>query len=334
MQDARAKGLAAWAKAIDAQIPPNAELETISDDASFRRYFRFSGLEQALIFVDSPPKQEDNESFLKVSAALIAAGLNAPKVFSANLEHGYLMIADLGDELFLERITRRPENARRLYADAVNAIIRMQEIRCDLPIYDEPKLQSEMNLFHEWFLAQQLQVDLSTELKSLLKEVYRLLIDSALQQPSCFVHRDYHCRNLIVPSGNSPGIIDFQDAVNGPITYDLVSLYKDCYHRFDRHTVVDAVSDFHNKKISGGLLSVDVPIMKWFDLMGAQRHLKCVGIFSRLNLRDGKPRYLADIPLVVDYLIEVSCLYAELADFGDWLKLDIQPRLKGHEFRR
>ena len=332
MEDSRANGLEAWAKSVESLIPPSAKLEKISGDASFRRYFRFPGLSRKRIFVDAPPEHEDNASFLKVSAALIDAGLNAPRVFSANLEYGYLMIADLGDELYLQRINRQPQNAQRLYADAVQAIIRMQKVRCDLPIYDETKLQSEMNLFHEWFLVQQLRLDLSANLKSLLDTVHRLLIDNALQQPVYFVHRDYHSRNLMVVSDNSPGIIDFQDAVKGPITYDMVSLFKDCYYRFDRKVVEEAVSNFHVSQVAAGRLSVDVPILRWFDLMGAQRHLKCAGIFSRLNLRDRKTRYLADIPLVVDYLVEVSRLYPELADFGVWLEEDVQPRLKAPEF--
>jgi len=332
MKDAREQGLMAWAKYVDPLIPPKAELERVSGDASFRRYFRFSGLAEKRIFVDAPPEHENNESFVKISAALIDAGLTAPEVILADLEHGYLVISDLGDELYLERITKRAEDTERLYADAVQAIIRMQKIRCDLPAYDRSKLQSEMNLFHEWFLSRQLGLDLSDALTDLLQDVYYLLVDSALQQPVCFVHRDYHCRNLIVASNNPPGIIDFQDAVNGPITYDLVSLYKDCYHRFDRKIVEDAVSDFHTTQVGIGMLTTDSPTLKWFDLMGVQRHLKCAGIFSRLNLRDGKSRYVTDIPLVIDYLVEASCLYPELADLGVWLKEDIQPRLKGLEF--
>ena len=334
MKDARANGLAVWAKFVDPQIPQSAELESVSDDASFRRYFRFSAVADKRVFVDAPPEHEDNESFLKISGALVAAGVNAPEVFSADLGQGYMMIADLGDELYLERITQQPESTAGLYAEAVQALIRMQKIQCDLPVYDQVRLQSEMNLFHEWFLARQLKLELTGDVASLLQDVYRLLVDSALQQPSCFVHRDYHCRNLMVVTDNPPGIIDFQDAVTGPITYDLVSLYKDCYYRFDRQTVEGAVSDFHTNLVAAGVLTVDAPILRWFDLMGAQRHLKCAGIFSRLNLRDGKPGYLADIPLVIDYLVEVSSLYLELTGLGLWLKEEIQPRLTAPEFSR
>ena len=334
MKDARADGLARWAKSVDPQIPQSAELERVSDDASFRRYFRFSGMADKRVFVDAPPEHEDNESFLKISAALVAAGVNAPQVFSADLDHGYMMIADLGDELYLERITRQPVSTAGLYEEAVQVLIRMQKIRCDLPFYDEVSLQNEMNLFHEWFLVRQFQLEMTGDLANLLQDVYRLLLGNALQQPSCFVHRDYHCRNLMVVADNPPGIIDFQDAVIGPITYDLVSLYKDCYYRFDRRTVEVAVSNFHTDQVAAGILAVDAPILRWFDLMGAQRHLKCAGIFSRLNLRDGKPGYLADIPLVIDYLIEVSNLYHDLADFGVWLKEEIQPRLTAQEFRQ
>ena len=160
------------------------------------------------------------------------------------------------------------------------------------------------------------------------------MVENALEQPACFVHRDYHGRNLMVVPSNPPGIIDFQDAVYGPITYDLVSLYKDCYHRFDRQQVEDAVATFHSDLVATKVLSSDQPVLKWFDLMGAQRHLKCAGIFSRLNLRDGKSRYLPDIPLVVDYLIGVGDLYEEMADLGDWLRREIAPSLSGQEYTR
>lgn len=334
MRDRRVTSLETWAKSVDSSISPDARLESVSDDASFRRYFRFVDAAPGRLLVDAPPEHEDSPSFLKISASMIAEGLNVPEVFAADLEQGYMMVSDLGDELYLDRIARVPEDTDRLYREAVQALIRMQRIQCDLPAYDEGRLLDEMNLFDEWFLARQLRIELSDELRNMLHRTYRMLVENALEQPACFVHRDYHGRNLMVVPSNPPGIIDFQDAVYGPITYDLVSLYKDCYHRFDRQQVEDAVATFHSELVATKVLSSDQPVLKWFDLMGAQRHLKCVGIFSRLNLRDGKSRYLPDIPLVVDYLIGVGDLYEEMADLGDWLRREIAPSLSGQEYTR
>ena len=334
MKDLRVNRLELWAKGLDSSIPASARLENVSGDASFRRYFRFPDASVPRVFVDAPPEHEDNPSFARISAAMIEAGLNVPVVFAADFDQGFMMISDLGDEVYLDRIERCPEDVESLYQDAVRTMIRMQSLECDLPLYDEKRLLDEMSLFHEWFLARQLQMELTDNRLEFLFDAYQLLIDNALEQPVCFVHRDFHGRNLMIVSSNPPGIIDFQDAVRGPVTYDLVSLYKDCYHRFDREWVEKAVAGFHISLIENGLLRADQPVLRWFDLMGAQRHLKCAGIFSRLNLRDGKSSYLADIPLVVDYLIEVADLYEDLGEFSCWLKEDVQPRLIASEFMR
>ena len=222
----------------------------------------------------------------------------------------------------------------RSYDDARSALVRMLAIDCDLPPYDENRLRTEMALFTEWFLPHQLDIRVSQGVSSMLAAVFDLLVENARSQPQRFVHRDYHCRNLMVAASNNPGILDFQDAVIGPVTYDLVSLYKDCYYRFDRSWVEEEVSRFHRQLVDCNLLEADAPLLEWFDLMGAQRHLKCAGIFSRLNLRDGKAGYLGDIPLVIEYLAEVAEMYPALAEFGAWLDAVIEPRMQAAPYNR
>ncbi len=325
--DGRAVGLAEWARAtvLDANIPLSAVLVPVSDDASFRRYFRFSEGASHLIFVDAPPAHEDNESFVKISAALCEAGLNCPEVRAFDYRLGYLAITDLGDRLYLDELRQNPAAMPTLYEAASRAILTLLSVTCELPLYNALKLKAEMSLFHEWFLEGQLGLKVSGDVAQMLDETYEYLVGSALEQPSGFVHRDFHSRNLMVTALGNPGVIDFQDAVVGPVTYDLVSLYKDCYYRFDRNLVEQVVDDFRQRLARRGLVEPDAPMLRWFDLMGAQRHLKCLGIFSRLNLRDGKPGYLADIPLVVDYLVETSSIYPDLEGFHRWLCAEVMP---------
>lgn len=329
--DARVAGLAEWARTngSSANIPPSAVLQPVSDDASFRRYFRFNEGATGLVFVDAPPEHEDNESFVRISAALCNVGLNCPEVKAYDDSLGFLAVTDLGDRLYLDEILENPAATASLYRDAVNAILKLMPVRCELPLYDAQKLRTEIGLFREWFLERQLGFKVSSDVASMLEEVSDCLVSCALEQPTVFVHRDFHCRNLMVDGLANPGIIDFQDAVIGPVTYDLVSLYKDCYYQFSRNLVEQMVSDFHQKLVGLGLVTPAAPMLRWFDLMGAQRHLKCLGIFSRLNLRDGKPGYLSDIPLVVDYLVETSEIYPELEGFHHWLLAEVMPKVSG-----
>lgn len=336
MNDVRLEELSNWSRqqSLPVPIPKESVLKPVSDDASFRRYFRFDPSAPGLIFVDAPPDQEDNPSFVKIAAALAQAGLTCPRVFAADLERGYLVISDLGDQLYQTVIEDHPEQIRGVYDEAVAALIPMFSVRCDIPEYSSSKLDEETALFADWFVSQQLGVSLTEDHQSMLRGVCDLMVKSAVDQPKGFVHRDYHCRNLLVQKAGGPGIIDFQDAVMGPITYDLVSLFKDCYYRFSRSEVEDRVQKFHGRLTEQGLVSANAPFLRWFDWMGIQRHLKCAGIFSRLNLRDGKPAYLGDIPLVVDYLIEASSLYDELGEFNAWLTQEIKPRMSDTEFSR
>jgi len=304
-------------------------LKSASDDASFRRYFRGVVGDQGFIFVDAPPDQEDSRPFVQVADMLRSAGLNAPMIHASDLERGFMMLTDFGDRLYFDALGSGDDAVDALYGDALDSIVRMQAIGSPgtLPPYDESLLREEMSLFTDWLLPRQLGLEVRTDERRAIEEVFRLMVTSALAQPAAFVHRDYHCRNLMIVEQGNPGIIDFQDAVVGPVTYDLVSLLKDCYHRFPPARVSRWVEAFRLRLVDDrltGITSSD-EFVRWFDLMGMQRHIKVAGIFSRLNLRDGKPRYLADIPLVVDYIVEVCDRYEELNGFGAWLRSRVLP---------
>lgn len=315
--DHRRLALERWALVQVGEPAGSHELVPASDDASFRRYFRFSDRSHPYVFVDAPPDREDSAPFVRISAALVAAGLNAPVVHRYDAGNGFMMVTDLGDALFLPSLA---EDRQSLYRAAIDALFRMQRIELELPPYDEAVLRREMSLFPDWFLAQQIVLDADPRM---LEDVFALLVDSALAQPRVFVHRDFHSRNLMVGASGVPGILDFQDAVRGPVTYDLVSLLRDCYFRVPPDELSAWIEYFR--------VRLDDPMpadefRRAFDLMGMQRHIKCVGIFSRLNLRDGKPRYLGDIPLVLSYLVEVADRYDELRTFGGWLSEIVVPR--------
>lgn len=325
--------------------PVDADFQLIpaSDDASFRRYFRPKGVpgdigERKFIFVDAPPAHENNEAFLGIDKMLASIGVHVPTIYRSDLKAGYMMLDDFGSQLLLDRLTQFEDNGRsRLVQQAVGLILTMQsaDTGSQLPDYDEALLESEMCLFVDWFVAQQLSLKLDAEEKDEVNRVKKLLRESAMSQPKAFVHRDFHSRNLMVQEPGGLGVIDFQDAVVGPITYDLVSFLKDCYFRFPRNEVCERVENFRLLLLeSGRIPQVDSPtFLKWFDFMGMQRHLKCAGIFSRLNLRDGKPRYLADIPLVIAYLAETCDLYPELATFALLLNRRIVPALEHSSFQ-
>ncbi len=296
-------------------------LVSASDDASFRRYFRLHHGSGSLICVDAPPDKEDNPAFVHVLSLLEDGGVSVPHLFASDLSQGFLMISDLGNDLFLDQIDGEPLSGQiDLYKKALNMLgqIVLVDGR-NLPVYNEAKLREEMMLFPDWFLSKQLRIGLYPDFEGIMS----LMEQNSYEQPKVLVHRDYHGRNLMLV-GDELATIDFQDAVYGAITYDLVSLLKDCYWRLPRDTVKELVECYRLQLCLD--VSKDV-FLRWFDLMGFQRHLKCAGIFSRLNLRDGKSRYLADIPLVIDYLVEVADLYPELHAFGGWLKTEVQPRL-------
>ncbi|SEA61180.1 aminoglycoside phosphotransferase family protein [Nitrosospira multiformis] len=300
-------------------------LSPASADASFRRYFRVKFDDgRTLIVMDAPPQQEDCRSFLQVANLFSAAGVHVPEILAQDLSHGFLLLSDLGSTTFLQALNANSNNidsavrdadASRLYSDATNALLKIQLVSRPglLPDYDEALLLRELNLFPDWYLAYHLQVTPVAGQKAQLDAIFRLILENNLAQPRVFVHRDYHSRNLMVTSPN-PGILDFQDAVYGPITYDLVSLFKDAYIRWDEERILDWLIRYWEeaRKLQLPVAASFPDFYRDFEWMGVQRHLKVLGIFARLNYRDGKSGYLKDIPLVANYLRKACERYREL----------------------
>ncbi|MBI3900434.1 MAG: phosphotransferase [Gammaproteobacteria bacterium] len=303
-----------------------------SADASFRRYFRVQTASGAtFIVMDAPPDKEDSHPYVRIARRFRALGLNVPEIIAEDLARGFLLISDLGDKLYLQVLNE--STVERLYRDAIDALIVLQSgTRTDpvfLPPYDAELLRREMELFRQWYLGCHLSRSLSARHNAVLDDIFTCLIESALEQPKVWVHRDYHSRNLMVTSTSSPGVLDFQDAVHGPITYDLVSLLRDCYVAWPRARVEGWVQAYQAKAQQAGLLSSEsqARLLRWFDWMGVQRHLKATGIFARLNHRDGKPGYLNDIPRTLGYVLDVTSRYHELAPLSALLlELDAVPK--------
>jgi len=320
--DTRLVALSAWLHR-DLKL----DVETIrpaSSDASFRRYFRAKIGEDSFIVMDAPPAHEDVRPFIKVSRLLRAAGVQAPKIHAHNINSGFLLLCDFGNLPYLDCLNG--ENADQLYGDAMESLIRMKrgvDIQtCELPPYDETRLRAEVDLFGEWFLDRLLGREPTSNERSILEKTWRFLVGSALEQPTVCVHRDYHSRNLMITSSDNPGVLDFQDAVIGPISYDLVSLLRDCYITWPRERVENWVRQYHRRLLDEGLVNeTNVErFLRWFDMMGLQRHVKVLGIFSRLYLRDGKAGYLRDIPRTLNYIVGVCENYPEIDDFHAFLQ--------------
>ncbi len=292
-------------------------LTTASADASFRRYFRVHVGNDTLIAMDAPPPQEDCRPFVKVADMLLAAGVNVPQVIAQELELGFLLLSDLGNDTYLSKLT--PENAKSLYGDACQALIKMQlATQPDaLPPYDTALLMRELQLFPDWYVGKHLGLTLNAAQQAVIDKTFALLIDNILQQPQVTVHRDYHSRNLMVTAEHNPGVLDFQDAVIGAITYDLVSLFKDAYVQWDEADLMDWVVRYWQAAKQAGLpVNTDFgQFYKDFEWMGVQRHIKVLGIFARLYHRDGKDGYLKDMPLVMQYLQSACERYVELRPF-------------------
>ena len=291
------------------------DIAPASADASFRRYFRLRNAEDTFIVMDAPPEKEDCKPFIHIANMLFDFGLNVPQVLKQNLEQGFLLLSDLGTTMFLSELNNKTVD--ELYGAAMASLLLMQQhSNVALPAYDENLLRNELALFPDWYLKVQLKVSLSPQQIDVLNNIFDLLVKNALEQPQVCVHRDYHSRNLMINSqqADKPGIIDFQDAVIGAVTYDLVSLIKDCYIDWPREKIESWVKDFYEQTLSLGIIK-DVSyeeFLRWFDLMGLQRHLKVAGIFSRLKHRDGKTGYLKDIPRTMDYVLDVAAHYPEL----------------------
>jgi aminoglycoside/choline kinase family phosphotransferase len=308
----------------------DSRIEPASADASFRRYFRVARGADSYIVMDAPPDKEDVAPFVRVARLLAGMNLNAPLILAQEAAQGFLLLSDLGNLQYLDEL-KADREVDRLYADALASLAVMQttdvEHARNLPAYDRPLLLREMELLPEWFLGRHLGLPLGPSERQMLDRSFDSLVKAALSQPTAFVHRDYHSRNLLLTPVRNPGILDFQDAVWGPITYDAVSLLKDCYIAWPRQRVLEWLHDYRMKLLAAGVTSVGnaADFVRWFDLMGLQRHIKVLGIFARLYYRDGKRGYLNDLPRVLDYTRETAAAYAETAEFARYLKESVDP---------
>lgn len=302
-----------------------------SADASFRRYFRLPG-KKSTIVMDAPPSEEDCRTFIKVAGYLEAMGLNSPRVLQADLENGFLLLTDLGSTQYLDVFRETPEQADALYQDAIEALLVLQAkgsvYRNRLPAYDERLLYTEMQLFFDWLCRQLLALRFSAAEEAAWQDCCHALIENALQQESVFVHRDFHSRNLMRTKSQNPGILDFQDAVAGPMTYDLVSLLKDCYICWPKEKILRWALAFYARQPEQFTDAVGTAeFIRHFDLMGVQRHLKAAGIFARLLQRDGKPGYIKDIPRTLGYISDIAGEYECLEFLGSLIEKRVLPAL-------
>jgi len=327
-QDQRLLDLSTW---LEQQLPevfvrcgwgevPAAQLTAASSDASFRRYFRWQGGERSLIVMDAPPPQEDCRPFVKVAQMLDQAGVHVPQILASDLERGFLLLTDLGRQTYLDVINQ--SNAEQLFEDAVEALLKFQlhPVAQPMPAYDEALLRRELQLFPEWYVQRHLGHSFSEAQQAAWERICRQLIDSALAQPRVLVHRDYMPRNLMISEPN-PGVLDFQDAVLGPVSYDITSLFKDAFLSWPEAQVQAWLEGYWHKARAAGVTlpeSID-EFLRASDLMGLQRHLKVIGIFARICHRDGKPRYLADVPRFFAYIEAVLARRPELAELQQLL---------------
>ena len=311
-------------------------LQPLTGDAGFRCYFRVDA-GASMLAVLSPPQTENNPVFVSYAEFLRDQGVHAPQIIAVDYARGFLLLEDFGDQLYGSVINAA--NAELLYGEAFMSLLRMQQLphvavpsahnsgEQTLGVYDQPTLRREMSLFHEWFIPQMLGHQLTSAEQSMLDRVYDLLENSALEQPQVWVHRDFHCRNLIHREGQAPGVIDFQDALWGPVTYDVVSLLRDCYVRWSPTQVRHWALTYANMACDARVMAPvsDQQFLRWFDLMGLQRHIKVLGIFARLSLRDDKQGYRKDLPLVIRYTLEVAANYPELMAFTNWFEQTLLP---------
>lgn len=300
-----------------------ADIRPASADASFRSYWRVETGDATRIVMDAPPDKEDIGPWLDVAARLRQAGVHAPEVLAVDRERGFVLMEDLGTRTYLPEL--RDDTVDALYGDALDALLRMQSTVdvTGLPGYDRGRLVAELELLPEWFLRRHLGFAPECEEWDVIEAAFTFLVHAAQEQPRAFVHRDFHSRNLLVLEQHGPGVIDFQDAVSGPLAYDLVSLLRDCYIEWDAERVDGWVEAHRQRLLHAHLLDTHVDatrFKRWFDLIGLQRHVKVLGIFCRLWYRDGKAQYLADLPLVWRYAIGVARRYPELAAFAALLE--------------
>lgn len=332
--DPRLSELTRWAERVlteqGSPLSENWQCHMVSGDASFRRYFRIVDGDASWIGVDAPPDKENSAPFVEVVQAWQPLNVAVPKICSVDLTLGFMLLEDFGDVQYLSELN--DASVERLYGLAFEELVKIQ--RCDalparpLPAYDRAMLAREMALFQDWFLGELLDVKPDAAAQQALDSMYEQLVVSALEQPQVCVHRDYHSRNLMVRTDEVIGVIDFQDAVMGPITYDLVSLLRDCYIAWPQHKIDVWVERFWAQQRSQLGAVPLAQFTRWFDLMGMQRHLKAIGIFARLNIRDGKPGYLGDIPRTLGYLLRVGGGYAEFVPAVSWIHEIVVPRMR------
>ena len=308
-------------------------LKPASEDASFRTYHRLFLKNKTFIVMDAPPEQENCKAFIKITKKLRACDVNVPIIHNVNIEQGFLLLSDLGNDLYLNKLNK--SSIYELYSDALSTLVSIQVLVNvgGVDEYDKSLLISEMNLFREWLIEKHLNIKLSDSQVKILTTLFDLLVNNALQQPKVFVHRDFHSRNLMVTKENNPGVIDYQDAVYGPISYDLVSLLKDCYIKWPKEEI-DKWIDFYLNKLYEEKAQYRInrdEFVRWFDLMGVQRHLKASGIFTRLFHRDGKYNFLEDIPRTLSYILDLKETYEELQPICIILEELVLPRLKENE---
>src|ERR1700723_3747730 len=327
--DSRLANLTQWV--IEDLGFAGASIAPASADASFRRYFRVIRGADSYIVMDAPPDKEDSGPFLQVARILGSLDLNVPMILARDMERGFLLLSDLGSCQYLDALAAEGA-ADELYADALRGLRTMQTADAGLsqalPRYDRALLLREMELLPEWFLIRHLGLTIEARERAMLTGLFESLVQAAVSQPACFVHRDYHSRNLLVTPERNPGILDFQDAVWGPVTYDLASLLKDCYIAWPAPRVRDWALRYRERLLTRGfpfLGASEWEFIRWFDLVGLQRHIKVLGIFARLFYRDGKQQYLKDLPRVLRYTRETAGAYAETSQLAEFIARRIEP---------
>ncbi|MCL1126860.1 phosphotransferase [Shewanella surugensis] len=302
----------------------------ISGDASVRRYFRVVVNDISYIVVDSPPEQLVLQQFIDIANIYAENDINVPEVIEKDTQNGFMLLNDLGDTSLFSILDS--DNVEYYYKTALNLLNNITKVKAtakrELPLYDSAFIRQELEIFTDWLLKYHLSMTLNTARLNMLEAVFRHLIENANEQPQVGMHRDYHCRNIMLKN-NTLNLIDFQDAVIGPITYDVVSLLRDCYLRWPDELVSQLMCEHYEQARLNGDISTDISLeqyRRWFDLMGLQRHIKAVGIFARLHHRDQKSAYLADIPLTLGYIRDVALSYPELKEFGSWVELELIPQ--------
>lgn len=328
----RKQQLKAWLSSLF--LNQNIILTALTGDAGFRVYYRFSVLNKCYIVVDSDPSKVNNLSFVSLAKQFKQQHILVPEVVHYHQELGFMCLTDFGDDLLSEQLTE--QSMAKWYSQAISLLDNIGDVFANkdwpLPEYDAPFLQLEMDIFSRWLIKEHLQISLTKQEQMALQHCFEQLIKSALEQPQVTVHRDYHSRNIMVTENNQLAIIDFQDAVTGPITYDVVSLLRDCYVRWDDQLIYPLLLQYHQHLKQQGKIAVDFQqFQRWFDLMGLQRHIKASGIFARLYHRDAKSSYLKDIPLTLNYIVDIASKYSELSTLSELVKHKVLPAVLSRE---